>query len=292
MFHLKAVIMRNILVPTDFSDNATNALEYAIALFKYDISAFFIMHAYQDAIYADAEKVTRANLPEITNKVANQSTAKLETLLAYVNKISQNPRHTYHIISSNNVLVDGVDNIVDEQNIDIIVMGTRGFTNNKQIAFGSHTLQVLKYVQCPVLVIPENYKYTQPKHIVFPTNYLIPYKRRELKLLCEMACPYRAEIDVVYISQSDKLSLRQQDNRDFIKDVLYKNPLNFKTIKAKNVANTIQNYIAEKGIDMLVMVNSRHSFLENMLLQSTIDKMSLHLAIPFFVLQNINRDTL
>lgn len=284
--------MRKILVPTDFSDNATNALEYAIALFKYDISEFFIMHAYQDAIYANESEVTRENLPEVTNTIANQSKTQLDALLKYVNEISPNPRHTYHIISSNSVLVDAADKIANEENIDIIVMGTRGATNNKQIAFGSHTLQVLKYVECPVLAIPEKYKYTQPKHIVFPTNYLIPYKRRELKLLCEMACPYRAEIDVVYISQSEMLSLRQQDNRDFVESELCKNPINFKTIKAKNIPNAIQNYIKESGIDMLVMVNNRHSFLENMLLESTIDKMSLSLSIPFLVLQNINRDNL
>ena len=45
--------MRKILIPTDFSENAMNAITYAIDLFKYEISHFFIMHAYQDDIYND-----------------------------------------------------------------------------------------------------------------------------------------------------------------------------------------------------------------------------------------------
>jgi nucleotide-binding universal stress UspA family protein len=283
--------MRKILVPTDFSENASNALEYAISLFKYDISEFFIMHAYQDDIYSDDLQVTRDTLSEVTNLISNKSKTQLEALLKHVKQISPNPRHTYNIISANNILVDEADKIVDKENIDVIVMGTRGFTNDRKIAFGSHTLQILKYVQCPVLVIPENCKYKKPKHILFPTNYLIPYKRRELKLLCEMASPYRALIDVFYITSSVVLSMRQHDNQEFIKSELCKNQLDFKTINSKNIVNTITDYIIENNIDMLVMVNNRHTFLEDILIKSTIDKMSLFINIPFLVLQNINRDT-
>jgi hypothetical protein len=107
-----------------------------------------------------------------------------------------------------------------------------------------------------------------------------------------MASPYRALIDMLYITSSEALSMRQQDNQDFIKNTLSKNRLNFKTVNSKNIVNTITDNIIENNIDMLVMVNNRHTFLEDILIQSTIDKMSLFINIPFLVLQNINRDTL
>lgn len=281
--------MRKILIPTDFSDNAMNALKYALELFKYDVSEFFIMHAYQDEIYADDTLLNKEKISDVTKKINTTSKKQLNQILKQINETSPNPRHTYKVMSSNNILIEEADKIVDEENIDIIIMGTRGETNDKKLTFGSHTLQVLRYVQCPVLAIPENHTYVQPKHILFPTDYMIPYKRRELKLLCEMASPYRAIIDMVYISKSDTLSIRQQDNRDFIKDELGKNTIDFKTIKSKDIANTIYTYIKDNSIDMLVMVNTRHSFLENILFQSTIDKISLHLSIPFLALQNIKR---
>jgi nucleotide-binding universal stress UspA family protein len=284
--------MRKILIPTDFSDTAMNALMYACELFKYDISEFFIMHAYEDEIYDDESLVSRERLEAVTNSVSDRSKTQLETILKHINKISPNPKHTYKIVSSNNILLDAADKIVDEKNMDIIVMGTRGITNDKKITFGSHTLQVLKYVQCPVLAIPNHYKYNQPKHILFPTNYLIPYKRRELKLLCEMASPFRATIDMLYISKSETLSMRQQDNRDFIKMELHKNIINFKTTNDKNISNAIYTYLKENSIDMLVMVNSRLTFLESILFKTTIDKMSLYLDIPFLALQNISRENL
>jgi nucleotide-binding universal stress UspA family protein len=281
--------MRKILIPTDFSDNALNATKYALDLFKYEVSEFYIMHAYQDDIYADEALLSRKKLDIVTKTVNEISLKKLDHIQEQIKEFSPNPRHSFHILSSNSILVDEADRIVDKENIDLIVMGTRGETNDRKITFGSHTLQVLKYVQCPVLAIPDNYKYTQPKHIMFPTNFMIPYKRRELKLLCELASPFRGEIDVVYISKTDKLSMRQEDNKNFLKNELCKNQLQFKTIESKDITNTIFNYIESMHIDMLVMVNSRQSFLENMLYQSTIDRISLQLNIPFLALQNIKR---
>lgn len=281
--------MRNILIPIDFSDNAHNALKYATALFKYEVSRFFLMHAYRDEIYADKALLSRETMEEVTKIVSDNSQLQLEATLNQIKAFSPNPRHSFVLVSSNSLLIDEADKIVDEENIDIIVMGTRGKTNDRQLTFGSHTLQVLKYVQCPVLAIPENYEYTQPKHILFPTNYMIPYKRRELKLLCELASPYRAVIDMIYISKNSKLSFRQEDNRKFIEDELSKNTINFKVIGEKNIKNVIYTYIKENNTDMLVMVNTRHSYLENILFKSTIDEISLYSDIPFLALQNVRR---
>lgn len=282
--------MRKILILTDFSENATNALKYAIDLFKYDKSEFFIMHAYQDDIYSNKYKVSRTTLVKVTKKVANSSQKQLEALLQNIKQISPNPKHAYNIISANNILVDEAEIIADKESIDLIVMATRGFTNNEKITFGSHTLQVLKYVQCPVLVIPEGYKFNKPKHILFPTNYLIPYKRRELKLLSELASQNSSKIDMLYIATIKKISMRQQDNSDFIKEQFFKNELRFVTLNSNEITNTITSYIKENSIDMLVMVNNRHTYLEDMLTQSTIDKMSFSVHIPFLVLQNVKRD--
>lgn len=281
--------MRKILIPTDFSANAMNAIKYALELFKYEIGQFYIMHAYESEIYDNEALENREDLDVIAKNVYEQSLHKLEKVLQKIQEISPNPRHEYHIISSKNLLVEGASDIVEKENIDVIVMGTRGETNDKKITFGSHTLQVLKYVPCPVLAIPDNYSYTQPKRMLFPTNFMIPYKRRELKLLCDIAAPYRAVIDLLYVSRSEKLSLRQEDNLAFLKDTVCKNQIDLVVKKETDILKTINDYVDSHNVDMLVMVNSRHSFLENILYPSTISKLSLNLDIPFLALQNIKR---
>ena len=282
--------MRKILVLTDFSENSTNALKYACELFKHDISKFIIMHAYQDEIYTDDSLITRGDLENVTKNISAKSKSQLEDILKQIKSASQNAKHSYIIKSSNSMLLDETNKIVEDENIDIIVMGTHGKAKDNKLTFGSHTLQVLRYVCCPVLAIPENFEHKHPKHILFSTDYLIPYKKRELKLLNDLASSSKAIIDVLYISRSRTLSLRQEDNQNFIKEVLGQNKINFTTLNAKSISKTIHEYINEYEVDMLVMVNTRHSFLENILFQTTIDKVSLNVDIPFLALQNMNRN--
>lgn len=282
--------MRKILIPTDFSKPAFNATKYALELFKYDTCEVYFLNSFEDDIYRDNELLQNDNLSNIIEMVRKQSSEKLSTLIDEVKAIWPNPRHNYHQVASQHGLIDGIDILVDTINIDIIVMGTKGVTDKKSKLFGSNTLQVLRYVASPVLAIPAGFDYLQPKKIVFATNYLIPYKRRELKLLCEMAAPYRAEIDMIYVSKSKQLAVRQEVNRQFIEDALSKNETKFVHVNNKNVVDGINNYCTQNNADMLVLVNSRHSFLEDILYASTIDAVALDMKIPFLAMQNMRRD--
>jgi nucleotide-binding universal stress UspA family protein len=281
--------MKNILMPTDFSENAMNAIRFALEFFKYDNTAFYFMHVYEDEVYSNPKLLKEGSLKGVINRVSNQSQLKLELLLKKVNEIAPNPRYKYQIISAYNSLIDEVDTLVIQKNIDLIVMGTKGATSNKNFSFGSNTMQVLKYVSCPVLAIPESYVYTQPKQVLFPTNYRIPFRRRELNLLSNMVSPFRSVIDMLYISTSNTVSKRQKVNKDFLESELCENQLNFKTLASENSIQTIYDYIAINKVDLLVMVNTRHSFLEDMLFRCKVDDIFLHTQIPFLALQNIRR---
>ena len=282
--------MLSILLPTDFSENSKNAIKYALEFFKYQKVNFYVMHAYRNEFYDHDELVSREVFESVLNKVKTESQDNLDKLVADLKQIAPNPRYTYHSISAYNTLIEEANTIADAHNIDLIVMGTKGKSNARNIVFGSQTFQVLKYVKCPVLAIPENYNNTQPQKILFPTNYLIPYKRRELKLLSVLAKSYRSEIDVVYISTSPKLSIRQEDNQSFIKDTLSPNKVNFIIEDNKKIADAITNYIKENSIEMITMINTQHSFLEDMLFPSTIDKVSIGLDIPLLAFQNTLRN--
>ncbi len=282
--------MIKIMIPTDFSENAMNAIKYALEFFKYQKADFYFMHAYETEVYNHEELLSRADFNDIVERVKQKSDASLASLLNTIKEISPNPRFKYHTISAYNSLLDEADLIVDGKNIDLIVMGTKGKSNKSNLTFGSNTLQVLKYVQCPVLAIPNDYKYTQPKHALFPTNYLIPYKRRELKLLCDLFTPYRTKIDMLYVSKSNALSFRQEDNKTFIQETVCKNEINFYTTESKKIDDAINTYIKNNNVDILIMVNTRHSYLENILFQSTIDKISYKMSIPLLAMQNIRRE--
>jgi nucleotide-binding universal stress UspA family protein len=281
--------MRKIVVPTDFSDNAYNALKYACEIFKYEQSEIFIIHAYADEVYQLGNITQRSILDKRKDEVEQQTASALGEIMGRIKEYAPNPKHTYTSIAAFGSLIDEVNDLVERENTDIVVMGTRGDANDRSNTFGSNTLNVMKYIQCPVLAIPENYGYHSPKELLFPSNFLIPYKRRELKLLCELTGSFRSTIHMLYIDPMKKLSLRQEDNQNFLKAELKKANLVFETTPEKDKTMAITKYIVHNNIDMLVMVNTRHSHLEDLLMPTTLNKLGLHLKIPFLVLQNLAR---
>ncbi len=283
------IAMKTILVPTDFSANALHALKYAQELYKCERACFFVLHAYADEVYGEHLSRQPETLETIKKEKKEQTEKRLDHMLETVMGIPPNPLHNLEVIASFDSLVDAINDVVEEMNIDMVVMGTKGEASDHKTIFGSHTIEVFKYVKCPVLAVPETFEYRQPKSILFPTDYLLLYKRRELKLLDDLAGKFKSEVHCLYITDFDELSPRQEDNKRFLEGTLSRSYLHFETTPIKNRAEAIMEQLELKGADMLVMVNSRHSFFEDMLYRSTVDLLSLKLKIPFLVMQNLNR---
>ncbi|WP_420601119.1 universal stress protein [Flagellimonas sp.] len=281
--------MKKILIPTDFSKNADHAIDYALNLFRCTRSHFYFVHAYADEVYEIGRSKSKVDLDLIKSELESKAKLALEKTLAYIQDPISNPRHNYSIAAVFESLVDSVNNLVNQENIDLVVMGTKGVTMEKTTSFGSNTVQVFKYVKCPVLAVPENYEYQEPKHILFPTDYQLPYKRRELKLLDNIAGFFKSEVHCVYFTKFDTLSHRQEDNKRFVEGTLSRSYIFFENQQANTVLEGISTYTENHKVDMLVMINSRHSFLEDLLYRSTVDKMGLHTDVPFMVMQNIAR---
>lgn len=282
--------MKKILIPTDFSETAMNAIKYALELFKYDKSEFLIMHAFADEVYENSIEMSRHYFEEYKEQFQENIDNKLQKVLTEILEISPNPRHKYNKLSCFGSLVDETNALVDKENFDLIVMGTKGKTNNSKLTFGSQTLQVAKYVKSPVLIVPKDYHDMHPKNILFPTDLMISFRRRELKLLSNIAMNYVSTIHLLHMTEFEKLSHRQEDNRTFLDCCFDNNKFTYNQTKGQDITTTINKVLSEQKIDMLVLVNHRHSYLENMLYNSTIEKMGLNIKIPFLVLQNLHRE--
>jgi nucleotide-binding universal stress UspA family protein len=281
--------MRKILIPTDFSETSMNAIEYALELFKYKTCEFIIMHAFADEVYENTKEMSRDFFEEFKEQFRTSVDRRLQKEVKVMLEKSPNSRHTYNYKARFGSLIDEINGIIESDNTDLVVMGTKGKSQEKQITFGSNTLQVIKYVECPVLAVPVGYHGAPLKNILFPSDYMIPLKKRELKLLSKLATDFDSTISILFISEFKKQSHRQEDNRSFIKFSFYDNKTEFVQTPGKDITSGINKMLNERDFDMLVMVNERHSYLENILYRSTIEKIGLDIKIPFLVLQNLNR---
>lgn len=280
--------MRKIVVPTDFSENAFNALKFAAELFKYETSELFLLHTYAEEVYED-EKLPDEDLEKLKSATHEKALKNLDLIEEKIKEISPNPRHRIKAIAAFGLLVDEVNELVNSENADVVVMGTRGKTNDSHLTFGSNTLQVIKYIQCPVLSIPQGFGFNKLSNILFPTDFMIPYNKRELKMVAETAKAYSAGIHMLYISKFPAESMRQKDNKAYLKEQLSMAKTHFHRVEETERVPAIMKQINDLNIDMLVMVNSRYTYLESILFESTIDQISLHPKIPFLVLQNYHR---
>jgi len=146
--------MRKILIPTDFSESSINAIKYGLELFKYERSEFIILNAYADEVYDASNGKSREEFNTLKDATYAVKNEKVQDLVHTMLKLSPNPRHTYEYEIHFDTLVDSVNTIVERDNLDLVIMGTRGETNDKDVIFGSNTLHVIKYVKCPVLAVP------------------------------------------------------------------------------------------------------------------------------------------
>ncbi|MCM4158707.1 universal stress protein [Antarcticibacterium flavum] len=283
--------MRKIVIPVDFSENALNAIKYAVELFKYEQCEIFLLHTYAEEIYKLEEEKQSDDLENLKKETHSTAVDKLEDLEEKIKEFSPNPKHRVKSIASYGLLIDEVNDLVNQENADLVVMGTRGRSNDRSLTFGSNTLQVVKYIQCPVLSIPENFKFNGLLNLLFPTDFMIPYKRRELKLVAETAKSYCASVHMLYISKFPLESMRQRDNQSFFKEQLRDAQTLYHRVEEEDRITAILKEIDALKIDMLVMVNSRYTYLESILYESTINKISLNPRIPFLVLQNYHRES-
>jgi nucleotide-binding universal stress UspA family protein len=281
--------MRKVAIPTDLSANAFNAFEYAVSLFN-EPSVFYLMHAYAGSIYNENNvKLSDGELESLREKTSSDCESTLLRLVDEIKTKHPNKDLQFKILTQCGYLIDEVVQLVRTEDIDVLVMGTKGATNDRNITFGSNTLQVLKNVQCPVLCIPEKYRFKKPKKLLFPTNYMIPYQKRELELVDEICQYYNGELHMLYISNFDIHSNRQRENQSFLKEQLYNASIFFHQAEESSKTNIINDTIEKMDIDLLIMVNSRHTYLENILTKTTIDKIGLNPKVPFLILQNFIR---
>lgn len=120
---------------------------------------------------------------------------------------------------------------------------------------------------------------------------MIPYQKRELKLVSEIARAFGSEIHFLYISKFPVESIRQRENQTFIKEQCLNLKFLCHQVDEQDKLKAIMDFIEKNKTDLLVMVNSRQTYLEHFLLEGTIEKIGLYPKIPFLVLQNFYRES-
>ena len=237
--------MKKILLPTDFSASAWNAIVYAIALFKNEACTFYLLHTYTPAFYRMDYLIGGPMFSAIPDVEVDLSVAGLEHTLTKINNQYHNPKHHFELVSAFNVLTHEINDLVATKDIDLIVMGTKGATGAKELFLGSNTVYVLRKAEAPVLVIPENCLFAPVQRILFPTDYKTHYKPNELQNITTVAKMCNASITVLHVKEEYDLTNNQLANKEHLAHLLGSIPHIFVEEKGKLMPEPIMDYIAQ-----------------------------------------------
>ncbi len=278
--------MLKILLPTDFSFNAWNAISYAVQLFKDQECKFYILHTYTPAFYRMDYLIGGPSFSAIPDVGVDLSVEGLEKTLVDIQDQFPNPKHNYETVSAFNLLTDEVNDISRVKDIDLIVMGTQGATGAKEIFLGTNTVYVIRKARIPVLVIPHKFQFKEVKKILFPTDFWSKYKEDEFKTLIDTAQMCNGNVTVLHVKEEYDLSENQEDNKQYLEGSLQTVPHQFEEIEGALMPNAIIDYIDEHGYDLLVMMNRKHSFLERLMWRQNVDQIGFQCQVPFLVIRD------
>lgn len=275
--------MKKILLPTDFSENSLNAIKYAIQLFRNEKCTFYLLNTYTPILYDNEYLVYNASQPTLTEIYKNNSQKGLARVLRKIKKEFPNEKHEYKKISSFNMLSDEIKEQVKEKEIDLVVMGTQGATGAEEILFGTHTVHAIQKTKCPLLAIPSHYEFKPPKEILFPTDYETDLTEL-LGLLKEIASRNSSNVHILHVHFCPGLSKEQEKNKRALRELFKNQGHHFYSIAEKSLTRVIYDFQEDQPVDLLAMVNNKHSFFENLLFRPVVNEIGFHVKVPFLVI--------
>jgi nucleotide-binding universal stress UspA family protein len=275
--------MKSILVPTDFSENAENAITYAAEMNLKINGKIILFHSYLVPVPVSDVAFSMAMIDEKEVKEAAKST---------LNKL----KITYEILYPGMIfetdLSEGIadSEIVTEEKLskcDLVVMGTRGKSGMREFFIGSNTVSVINKSICPVISVPDNAKMRGLKKIVFATNFA-PGDFKNAFEVVDMAREFNSHIEFLHISNGDISQTIVRNNlQEFRQRIINESKypeISIKLLQDQNSFHGLNTYLEDYNPDLLAISTRDRSFVEKYFDRSLTKKMVHHSHIPLLAL--------
>ena len=279
---------KKIVLPTDFSKNAWNAISYAIELFKNETCDFYVLNAYDENSYL-LDPMMALSPNESALQIAHeQSESRLAKISQRISFRDEALNHHFFYVSESGELVAVLKEIIERKDIELIVLGTKGETDETVKAYGGNAVKVMEEVRnCPVLAVPSNVLFTEPNEIVFPTSFRTHFKRRELDHLIYIAQITNAPIRVLHIQKEPELDKIQQNYKALLAECLDGLDYSFHNLEDSNVSEALHFFVQSRGSEMIAFINKKHAFFSTIFSQPMVKKIGAISKVPLLVMHDL-----
>jgi nucleotide-binding universal stress UspA family protein len=279
--------MRTILIPTDFSKCALNAAKYAVELAGITKSKIVLYNSY---FYSTALGRPEAYFDTLQLEAVKENAIKMLEDLATVQLGLPSTGLEYELDHSMSIgnLTSEVNEMCEKHHVGLIIMGTHGATGVIQkMLIGSNAASMISSAKCPVMIIPENSKFTVLSKIVFTTSLEEIKDEKLFEPLSEMSWLMEPEINfLIVVKSADELPSDDQLDQ-YLKLHSYFSHTNHRlhTVIDHDTLRGINNFILETTPDLLVTIPRKQNFFEQLFGTSISKELAYEAIVPMLCLK-------
>lgn len=271
--------MQRVLLPTDASQNAEHALNYAMKLFEGEPIDFILFQSIEIPIYS-------ADMPVPMTLIDTE--AYKQNLKAKAAELQQNHKETkfkFSALVESGSLSFNVERLVEEEAIDLIVMGTKGASGITAAIIGSNTADVISIAKCPVLAVPESAQLSIPKEVLFATDNKGNASKEVLQPFISLAERFNSHVHLMNVLNEGELTSVDEAVEGLKLDHLLENIRHtYHFVNANDKVSTIESYATKNNINLLVVIPHHNDFFSSIFHRSVTRKLALHSKVPLLTL--------
>ena len=273
--------MKKILVPTDFSGFANNALEVAADIALKTNASIMLLHANEKMVTATPLAEYYLYDKAIEDEYLDMVNESLKKTLAEIADNDKFARVKIETAVIGGPMVSVIEEVVKDHAIDLIVMGTRGASGMEEFFIGSNTEKVIRRAPCPVLAVPK--AVTSFNKIVFPTT-LKEDQKGAFSALAELQDIFHGEITLLNLNNpshlKDNAAIEARKNELLKATALGKATLFVSDADVFNEEEAILDFAHQQKADLIVMATHQRRGLAHMFMGSITEDTVNHSDIP------------
>lgn len=273
--------MKTILVPTDFSEPATNAANYAAQLAKDLETSVLLFHTYHLPTTV-AEVPVMIVTPEQLQKDSELALSKEASKLSEKWGVEVNYKTRIGFAG---------DEILDEvENASLIVMGMNGAGRVTRALMGSIAVSTVRKSKIPVLVIPAEASYKKPNKIVFACDYNPKVDIHTLDVLKHLTETFNSQLFIVNVKEKkEAVTLEEKTTSVKIDAKLCDVKHVYYFPENRDLAAGINEFVELKHADMVAIIPHRYNMMERLFHESISKKMAYHTKVPLLALPDTHQ---
>lgn len=274
--------MKTIIVPTDFSDGAFNALLHALNIAKSAQAEVMVVHAFLMPPTGTAVMV------DITDILQQNAEEGLELLRRRVEKLDIAKGITISYKAKHGTVIDVLQRTASKHNADLVVMGTQGASGITEKFLGSNAAAAARNLKTPVLAVPAEKNFSPIKKIVIATDLKQVKSPKLFEIVEQISDANEASIRFLHVRQiSEKHDTTQSDAfKHQVTGAFKRHTPLFTFVFEDDIEEGLSTVIEKEGAEMIVVVRRERGFFSGLFHSSVSQRLVNEAALPVLVLHD------